>query len=223
MDSLFNYKIGNTFLHRCPVSCKLLSIPIISISVFCVPIQICLSLIIIQLLLAFVLHFSFLEIISDLRPVFYYFIILLLVEIFSLIFEIFPYIISFDFNSIKSSLLNHFSWEVQKNSIFMLLKIFCLFQTTSLIFKTSTQLQIRECFESIKFLSDFALMLSMFINFIPMTSKMWTQIKKSWFVRGGKKGIKMYVTLLPVLFSVGMKKAWNMSRATEIRLSDQIQ
>lgn len=222
MDSLFNYKIGNTFLHRCQVSCKLLLIPLISIIVFSFPPQICLALIIIQFILALLLHFSFLEIISDLRPVYFYFLILLLVEIFSLLFEIFPFITQSDFNSIKSILIKHFSWEIQKNTVFMLMKIFCLFQTTSLLFKTSTQLQIRECFESIKFLSDFALMLSMFINFIPMTSKMWTQIKKSWFVRGGKKGIKMYVILLPVLFCVGMKKAWNMSRATEIRLSDQV-
>jgi hypothetical protein len=217
MDSLFNYKIGNTYLYRCPVWFKLLFIPIISILAFCLSPQFCLALIIIQFILALLLHFSFLEIISDLRPVFFYFLILLLVEIFSLLFEIFPFIIHSDFNSIKSSLINHFSWERQKNSVFMLLKIFCLFQTSSLLFKTSTQLQIRECFEKIKFLSDFALVLSMFINFIPMTSKMWTQIKKAWFARGGKKGIKMYVTLLPVLFSVGMKKAWNMSRAIEAR------
>ena len=217
MDSLFNYKIGNTFLHRCPVWCKLLFIPVISILAFCLPLQFCLALIFIQFLLALIFRFSFLEIISDLRPVFFYFLILFLVEIFSLLFEIFPFIIHSDFNSIKSSLINHFSWESQKNSVFMLMKIFCLFQTSSLLFKTSTQLQIRECFEKIKFLSDFALVLSMFINFIPMTSKMWTQIKKAWFARGGKKGIKMYVTLLPVLFSVGMKKAWNMSRAIEAR------
>ena len=217
MDSLFNYKIGNTFLHRCPVSCKLLLIPLISIIVFSFPPQICLALIIIQFILALLLHFSFLEIISDLRPVFYYFIILLLVEIFSLIFEIFPFITQSDFNSIKSNLINHFSWETQKSTVFMLMKILCLFQTTSLLFKTSTQLQIKECLEKIKLLSGFAFVLSMFINFIPITSKIWNQTKKAWFVRGGKKGIKMYVTLLPVLFSVGMKKAWNMSRAIEAR------
>ena len=218
MDSLFNYKIGNTFLHRCPVWCKLLFIPVISILVFCLPPQICLALIIVQLLLALSLRFSLLEIISDLRPVFFYFFILLIVEIFSVIFEILPFFVSSDLNSIKISLINHFSWELQKNTVFMLMKILCLFQTTSLMFKTSTQLQIKECFENIKFLSGFALVLSMFINFIPMTSKMWKQIQKAWIVRGGKKGIKMYVTLLPVLFSVGMKKAWNMSRAIEIRM-----
>ncbi len=217
MDSLFNYKIGNTFLHRCPVWCKLLFIPVISILAFCLSPQFCLALIIIQFILALLLHFSFLEIISDLRPVYFYFLILLLVEIFSLLFDIFPFITQSDFNSIKSILIKHFSWERQKSTVFMLMKILCLFQTTSLLFKTSTQLQIKECLEKIKLLSGFAFVLSMFINFIPMTSKMWTQIKKAWFARGGKKGIKMYVTLLPVLFSVGMKKAWNMSRAIEAR------
>lgn len=217
MDSLFNYKIGNTFLHRCPVWCKLIFIPIISILIFCSPPQICLVLIISQFFLAFFLHFTLLEIINDLRPVFFYFIILLIVEIFSVLYEIIPFIFSCDFNSIKITLINHFSWKLQKNTIFILMKILCLFQTTSLMFKTSTQLQIKECFENIKFLSAFAFVLSMFINFIPMTSKLWKQIQKAWIARGGKKGIKMYIILLPVLFSVGMKKAWNMSRAIEIR------
>ena len=222
MYSLFNYKIGNTFLHRCPVWCKLLFIPVISILVFCFPPQICLALITLQILLAIFLRFSFSEIISDLRPVFYYFLILVVVEIFSVLYEIFPIVITSDYNSIKNCLINHFSWEMQKATVFMLMKILCLFQTTSLLFKTSTQLQIKECLEKIKVLSGFAFVLSMFINFIPITSKIWNQTKKAWFARGGKKGIKMYVTLLSVLFSVGMKKAWNMSRAMEIRLSDQV-
>ena len=58
----------------------------------------------------------------------------------------------------------------------------------------------------------------MFLNFIPMVTKIWTQAQKAWFARGGKKSIKMYLSLLPVLFSVGMKKAWNTARAIESRI-----
>ena len=50
-----------------------------------------------------------------------------------------------------------------------------------------------------------------------MVTKIWAQAQRAWFARGGKKSIKMYLTLLPVLFSVGMKKAWNTSRAIEVR------
>ena len=57
----------------------------------------------------------------------------------------------------------------------------------------------------------------MFLNFIPLVSKIWEQSKKAWLARGGKNFVKMYLALLPVLFSVGMKKAYNMSRAIAIR------
>lgn len=57
----------------------------------------------------------------------------------------------------------------------------------------------------------------MFLNFIPMLSQIWEQSKKAWFARGGKKGIRMYGTLLPVLFSVGLKKAYNQARAISLR------
>ena len=216
-ESLFSYKYGNSFLHRCQVWIKLLFIPIISIFIFVFPPYVCWTLILFQFALSLFLKFSFFEIINDLRPVFYYFILLLIVEIFSVIYEIFPLILSSDFYSSKICLMNHFSWQTQKDSIYMLGKIFCLFQTTSLMFKTTSNLQIKECLEKIKFLSGFAAVLSMFINFIPLTSKIWNQTKKAWLARGGKKGIKMYFILLPVLFSLGMKKSWNMSRAMEIR------
>ncbi|MCR4742928.1 MAG: hypothetical protein K5866_08695 [Treponema sp.] len=50
-----------------------------------------------------------------------------------------------------------------------------------------------------------------------MVSKIWNQSKKAWLARGGKISIKMYKVLIPLLFSVGMKKAYNMARAISIR------
>ena len=60
----------------------------------------------------------------------------------------------------------------------------------------------------------------MFLNFIPMLAQIWEQSKKAWQARGGKKGVKMYGVLLPVLFSVGMKKAYNQARAIFVRDKD---
>lgn len=60
-------------------------------------------------------------------------------------------------------------------------------------------------------------MIFMFLNFIPMIASIWQQLRRAWAARGGKNGIRMYILLLPVLFFVAMKKAWNMSRAIEAR------
>ncbi|MBO4858847.1 MAG: hypothetical protein J5527_10060 [Treponema sp.] len=209
-DSLFNYKYGNTFLHRCPAWCKLIFIPVISIIVFCFPPYVCAGLIFVQLLLALFLGFSFSEILKDLMPVFYYALILLFVKILSVGSQLIMLLFNSESFSIKSFLLSNFSWETEKATIFLLMKIFCLMQITSIMFKTTTALQIRECFKGLD-------ALSMFISFIPITSRLWTQTKKAWFARGGKKSIKMYLVLLPVLFSTGMKKAWNLSRAVQVR------
>ena len=210
IDSLFSYKYGNTFLHRAPAWCKLIFIPVVSIFIFCFPPYICIGLIIVQLLLALFLRFSFSEILNDLRPVFYYALILLFVKILSVGSQLIMLLFNPEPFSIKTFLLSNFSWETEKPTILLLMKIFCLMQTTSIMFKTTTALQIRECFKSFD-------ALSMFISFIPITSRLWTQTKKAWFARGGKKGIKMYIVLLPVLFSTGMKKAWNMARAVQVR------
>ena len=210
IDSLFSYKYGNTFLHRTPAWCKLIFIPVVSIFIFCFPPYVCIGLIFVQLLLALFLRFSFSEILNDLRPVFYYALILLFVKILSVGSQLIMLLFNSEPFSIKTFLLSNFSWETEKPTVILLMKIFCLMQTTSIMFKTTTALQIRECFKSFD-------ALSMFISFIPITSRLWTQTKKAWFARGGKKGIKMYIFLLPVLFSTGMKKAWNMARAVQVR------
>ena len=215
IDSLFSYKYGNTFLHRAPAWCKLIFIPVVSIFIFCFPPYICIGLIIVQLLLALFLSFSFSEILNDLRPVFYYALILLFVKILSVGSQLIMLLFNPEPFSIKTFLLSNFSWETEKPTILLLMKIFCLMQTTSIMFKTTTALQIRECFKSFD-------ALSMFISFIPITSRLWTQTKKAWFARGGKKGIKMYIVLLPVLFSTGMKKAWNMARAVQVRTQNSV-
>ena len=210
IDSLFSYKYGNTFLHRAPAWCKLIFIPVVSIFIFCFPPYVCIGLIFVQLLLDLFLRFLFSEILNDLRPVFYYALILLFVKILSVGSQLIMILFNSEPFSIKTFLLSNFSWETEKTTVILLMKIFCLMQTTSIMFKTTTALQIRECFKSFD-------ALSMFISFIPITSRLWTQTKKAWFARGGKKGIKMYIVLLPVLFSTGMKKAWNMARTVQVR------
>ena len=95
------------------------------------------------------------------------------------------------------------------------------------MFKTSTSLELREGIEKIelfirKFLpckkeSKFATVVSMFINFIPAVFKMWAQLKRAWFARGGKVSLKMYLALFPVLFSLGLKYSMDTAKAILIR------
>ena len=276
MNSLFSYKSGSSFLHKCPTWCKILFIPVISVLTLCLPPWFCIALVVIQFVLACILRFSLSEQYCDVRPVIFYAFLLYFVKLLSIAVEFFvnaPLLqnseildgisknLPSDFGSrgfdsfcdFWAWFCNHFTWDSEKETLFMLTKILCLMQTASLLFKTSTSLQIREGFEIIELAvrqifvrifrkncrkngekllrgvatcnsddsqlknAPIATALSMFVNFIPMVSAIWAQSKRAWFARGGKKGARMYAVLLPVLFSVGMKKAWNTARAIQIR------
>ena len=210
--SLFSYKKGNSFLHRCPAWIKLLFVPVLNILCWKLPLNFSLALIILQTVIAFCLNFTLREQLCDIKPVIYYSFMLFLVKVIS----DFSLLLSNHSFSI-AALIAGFSWHSEKESLIMLIKLFCLMQTSSLIFKTSTSIELRQGISCIPVLRLLAEPISMFLNFIPMVSKIWRQLKISWKARGGKESLKMYVVLFPVLFSTGMKKAWNLSRAISIR------
>ena len=213
--SAFSYISGNSFLHKCPCWIKILFIPVVNILFLFLPVYFCLSLIVVQLIFAFLLNFPVKQQLADLKPVIYYSFLLLVIEIFNCLF------------STEVTFSQRFNFQTQKDTLFLLAKLFCMMQSASLVFKTSTSLQLREGIEKIELFirkilhlknkTSFTNAISMFLNFIPMVTKIWAQSQRAWFARGGKKSIKMYLTLLPVLFSVGMKKAWNTARAIEVR------
>ncbi len=214
--SAFSYRHGNSVLHRCPSWAKILFIPAVNILFLCLPPQFSLSLILIQTMTACALRFPVKEQIADLKPVIYYAFLLCVFQIFLTLFS-------------KGNFVEDFAWKNQKETVFMLLRLFSMIQSASLLFKTSTSLELREGIGKIerrirkilhlKERLTFTDTISMFLNFIPMVSKIWSESKRAWTARGGKSGVKMYIVLLPVLFSVGMKKAYNHSRALEIRRS----
>ena len=215
--SAFQYKAGNSFLHKTPSWIKILIIPIINILFFILPYQFALALIVFQTILAFSLHFTFKEQLADLRAVLYYAVLLLFVKVLTFIF-------TYVFGSSSLPL----NWDTvllyikgEKHTLFMLLKLFCVMQSASLVFKTSTSLEIREGVGKIEYAITKKNTLTdgifLFVSFIPSVSKIWKQSTRAWYARGGKHNIRMYLVLLPVLFSVGMKEAYNKARAVSIR------
>lgn len=223
--SAFSYKYGNSFIHRLPAWIKLIVIPGLNIIVFCCPFYVALAFLVVQFLISCYLKYTIAEQIRDLKPVLYYAVLLYL---FSLVSSAITGI-----NTVEESIKIDTVITILKNSmlsidsLYMLLKLFCIMQSASIVYRTSTSLEIREgiwvieksirrCFR-LKEKQTFTNTVSLFINFIPMIFSVWTQIKKAWIARQGKNGIRMYLKLLPVLFSVGMKKAYNSARALSIR------
>lgn len=233
METAFSYKQGYSFLHRCPAWVKILLLPIISLSIFYLPPYFALALIALQTLVSFLLHFTVREQARDLKAIFYYAVFLIFVKIIGNLAAAISAgsLSSFELSAFPQTLLSFLISE--KETWLLLLKLFCIIQTASLIFKTSTSLQIREGLEAMELAvrkclhlkphvdgkpnAPVAQTLSLFICFIPQVSKNWQQAERAWKARGGRKSLCMFIVLLPVFFSVGMKQAYNSARAISAR------
>ena len=213
MGVILSYKQGTSFLHHCPAWIKILVIPAVSIAAFYLPPVFALCILALQTLVSFVLRFTVREQLADLRPVIYYAVLLFIAKLIGSA----AVVISGGTFYWKDFLIS------EKETWLLLLKLFCVMQSASLVFKTSTSLQIREGLEKIEIAitrkkkAPVAQTLSIFICFIPQVSKNWQQATRAWKARGGKKSLRMLVVLLPVFFSVGMKQAYNSARAISIR------
>lgn len=219
----FSYKAGSTFVHKMPPVLKILLIPSINILIFSLPFEFSLGFLIFQALLAFILHFTIREQLRDLRPVLYYAVILYATSLLAQFFAALGTAGTWE-EALKSGFLIAIS---NAETIKMLVKLFCVMQSASILFKTSTTLQIREGIGAIEGAirhilpvskkNTFTDTIALFICFIPMVYKNWELSKRAWFARGGKSGIKMMKSIFPVFFSVGIKQAFNAARAIAIR------
>lgn len=220
--SAFSYKAGTSLVHRLPAFVKLIFIPLFNIFVFSFDWHFACVFIVLQFLLFCFLKFTLYDQIKDLTPVLWYAVFMYFINVFSFIFMEFQNL-SFLENliaSVKKSFLDEKTFS-------LIAKFFACNQSASLMFKTSTSLEIKEGIETLelfirKYLpvkkeAKFALSVSMFINFIPAVFKIWSLLKRAWFARGGKVGLKMYLSLFPLWFSVGLKYALDSAKAISIR------
>lgn len=255
--SAFSYKSGSSPLHRCPAWIKILVLPVVSIVVFELSPVCAAALLLAQVIIASCLRFTVCEQLSDLRAVFYYAAMLLFVKCISFTAEYFVAMnaaVGAEAMAAADTPTHTFASSGLLETAFMLLRLLCVMQTASLVFKTSTSLQLREGLETIELAvrnvfrvrrnprnktessacgesvapcgapsvsaknsAPVAGVIALFVCFIPQVSKNWQQVKRAWKARGGKNSIRMYIVLLPVLFSVGMKQAYTTARAISIR------
>ena len=210
--------------------------------IFCLPFGFALGFLIFQVLLAFALRFTAREQLRDFRPILYYAVVLYATSFFAQFCAM--YFGGIDEGAFGgeadglAAVITAGTWqEALKSSFFstfknaetgkMLIKLFCVMQSASILFKTSTSLQIREGIGIIESAIRKILPVSkkntltdtiaLFVCFIPMVYKNWELSKRAWLARGGKSGIKMLASIFPVFFSVGIKQAYNAARAVTIR------
>ena len=103
-----------------------------------------------------------------------------------------------------------------KDLTFLILKLVCLMQISSLFFNTTSSLQLKEALEKI-LPFKVALLFSLFLFFIPTLFSIWTKLDYSWKARGGKKGLLKIFKLFPIFISESLYKGQKLMYALQNR------
>lgn len=200
MTSFFSYKNGNTVLHRMNVLLKLFFLLLFSFTAFFLPINFCLLFCIFSIVVFLALRFPITDFFSIWKIIFYYSLILFFSFLIQLIFD-------------KTYFTN------LKNDLHILLKLIFTLHISSIFYKTTTILELKNAFEKIElflmkkifckrnYSPKISLYISLLLMFLPLIFNSWNTLKNSWALRGGKTNIKMIITLFPSLISLCIKKS----------------
>lgn len=213
----FQYRTGNTFLHTLPPPAKILLMLLSAVTAFYLPVKAVVVVWLCVLALSMLLSFPLRDIISDLRPVFFYVTLLYAATIVQHAFEWRQASLAGESYSVRMLLMP------QKDRLVFSLQLALSLSFSSLFFRTTSNVQFHEGFESIELFftrqkrARFADLLSLTLTFIPGIVANWQQIDTAWKARGGKNGIRKILTLVPRLFSVSMGAAYEKALAIENR------
>ena len=189
MNSLFSYSKKNSVIHRCPAWIKLILLLAVPITVHLSPIEVCLSAMALFALLSLVSRTPFVDFLRDLRPAAYYSIFLVLTDIIS-----------------------HFAFRtsdevVKQSTLFLILKLLCAVEVSSVFFRTTGIHEIRQTLQFGRGRNAVSSLIVMFLGFLPQIFADWSALDLSYTARGGKRGIRKAVVLLPLLISMSIRKA----------------
>ncbi len=217
-ERFFHYRAGNTFLHQMPPWIKVLLIPLLAILAFQLETETAIICWLAVLTLAKLLGLTIKDIMHDLKPTFFYFILLYTT---SLIFKITAWKTEYAGHEMTQQAFQIFIFAPEYAMLFVHMGL--SLSITSLFYRTTSNIQFRQGLSSIenfitrKEENKFADLLGMTLTFIPRIVTYWQRIDTAWKARGGKNSIRKIIVLTPRLFSVSFNDAYEKARAIENR------
>lgn len=223
---IFQYKTVRGPLHRVPALLKFLLL--LPLSIFCMslsPLYLAAG-IIVFCIFAFVCKFTLREQLTDVKPAAFYALLMYGLSIFSKLIELWRTVPEISFTSLLIPNLNFLR---------ITLRLVLIIQLSSLLFRTTSQGEIREALFSLEktmrqffsklFFSKkevtmknyFSGYIALFLSFIPEIFESWASINMSWKARGGGQGFAKMKTLAFILISLCMEKAAVKAKALEAR------
>ena len=192
MEGLFAYTKKDSAVHRTPAALKLLLLFAVPVVLYLTSIWVCLALIPTFLLLALIAGIGVGRFFRDLRPIVIYSLMIILIDVLSwLIFR-------------KNDDV------ITKTSLYLILRLLCAVEATSVFFRTTSIYEITEMLSRITFGKTglvVSSMLSLFLTFLPQIFATWAELDSAYRARGCRKGIAKAAVLLPLLISMSINRA----------------
>jgi biotin transport system permease protein/energy-coupling factor transport system permease protein len=206
---------------------------LLPLSIFCMslPSQWLFAGIITASITAFLCGFTLREQANDLKPAFFYGVLMYALSVFSTLVENFTSFLSV----LSVPVLISAALMPRPDFIRIALRLVLIVQLSALLFRSTSSIEIREGLTSIerfvrKLLSHLPFFgkwispqcriagaISLFLCFIPEIFENWTAINLAWKARAGKQGLSKIKTTVFVLISLCMEKAAVKAKALEAR------
>lgn len=218
-QTIFKYKITKSPLHKLPAMLKLFIILPLSILCVTTPILQLTAGIFVLITAAFLCGFTLREQLTDLKPAAFYAVFMYALSALSTLME--------NLNSLPMRALITAVLIPHNDFIRISLRLVFIVQLSSLLFRTTTSMELRNGLHTIESFIRHILKVSpkprfsqticLFLCFIPEIFQTWTNINIAWKARGGKQGLIKVKTLVFVLFSINFEKAALKAKALEAR------
>ena len=199
-NAVFKYKTIKGPLHKVPALIKLLLL--LPFSIFCMslaPIWLGAG-IVFCVIASFIFGLSLQDQLTDLKPAFYYALLMYILSVFSNFTDSFRTITANEFYAV---LIPRYEY------LRITLRLALVVQISALVFRTTSPLEIREAVR--------LEIISLFLCFIPEIFMIWASVNLAWKARGGKDGIYKIKTVVFVLISLCFEKAALKAKALEAR------
>lgn len=224
--AIFTYKTISGPLHKVPALLKFLLLLPLSVFFISLSSVYLTAGIIVFCVTAFLCKFTLQEQLTDLKPAFFYVVLMYVLSVFSKLIDTwntFPYF----------SLI--FLLTPNPDFLRISLRLALIIQLSSLLFRTTSQGELREALFALKlgirrFLAKvffqkkqvktenrFSGYIALFLCFIPEIFENWALINLAWKARGGKQGFAKIKMLTFILISFSMEKAAGKAKALEAR------
>lgn len=200
---ILSYQKRNSLIHRTPALLKLLALLGIAVALYLTGLEIHGILFAVSLVAVPISGISLKDFLHDLKPVTFYGLFIAVVEVVGAMFY-------------GGNLLGSFGdgmWKTN-SSVLLVSRLVVAMSYTSLFFRTTSNLEIRQSLERVELAVSFghsrlsfSRAFALFLNFLPQLFAIWANLDKAWKARCGKRGIRKILVLLPVFITLSMKKA----------------